>query len=254
VVIEPLRVFEKFRKRSEKAMEKKYRNELKYVCTEAQLRMIEQRIRPFCQKDPHAGPEGIYHIRSVYFDDIDNRCFYENEDGVNAREKFRIRIYNADAEYITLECKQKRNGKNHKDSCSLTRELCEAVLNGSITWNMVKNYTPDRGQKELLHKFFVQYCNRHMRGKVIVSYERTPYIYDVGNVRITLDRHIAGASDISEFLEPTVNGRPVMPTGYHVLEVKYDEFLPDFLKNAMQIGTLRRTTYSKYYICRKFCG
>lgn len=235
-------------------MEKKFRNELKYVCTEAQLQMIEHRIRQYCQKDPHAGSEGIYNIRSIYFDDIDNSCFYENEDGVNSREKFRIRIYNADTEYITLECKQKRNGKNHKDSCSLTREQCEAVLNGSFCWDMVNGYEPERGQAELLRKFFLKYSTRYMRGKVIVSYERTPYVYQAGNVRITFDRNIAGSSDVQEFLQPVVNSRPVMPVGAHVLEVKYDEFLPDFLNNAMQLGTLRRATYSKYYICRKFCG
>lgn len=235
-------------------MEKKYRNEIKYVCTEAQLQMIEHRIKQYCEKDAHAGPEGIYNIRSVYFDDIDNTCFYENEDGVNAREKFRIRIYNADTNYITLECKKKRNGKNHKDSCSLTKEQCEAILNGTFDWDMVKAREPERGQPELLNKFYLKYSTRCMRAKVIVSYERTPYIYQAGNVRITFDRNIAGSSAVEDFLEPEVDLRPVMPVGHHVLEVKYDEFLPDFLKNAMQLGTLRHATYSKYYICRKFCG
>ncbi len=235
-------------------MEKKYRNELKYVCTEAQLQMIEQRIRAYCQTDSHAGTEGVYSIRSVYFDDMDNKCFYENEDGVNAREKFRIRIYNGNTEYITLECKQKISGKNRKESCSLTRAQCEAILNGEFSWEMVNGCEPKRGNKDLLRKFFLQYSTRYMRGKVIVSYDRTPYVYENGNVRITFDRHIAGSSSVQNFLEPVVDGRPVMPVGYHVLEVKYDELIPDFLKNAMQLGTLRRATYSKYYICRKFCG
>lgn len=235
-------------------MEKKYRNELKYVCTEAQLQMIEHRIRQYCDKDPHAGEEGLYNIRSVYFDDMVNSCFYENEDGVNAREKFRIRIYNGNTEYITLECKKKRNGKNHKDSCALTKEQCLAILNGTFSWDMVADNEPERGQAELLRKFFTEYGGRYMRPKVIVSYERTPYIYRTGNVRITFDRHINGSSKVEDFLEPVVDGRQVMPVGYHVLEVKYDELLPDFLMNAMQLGTLRRSSYSKYYICRKFCG
>lgn len=235
-------------------VEKRYRNELKYVCTEAQLQMIEHRIRQYCQKDPHVGENGIYNIRSVYFDDIDNSCFYENEDGVNSREKFRIRIYDGNTEFITLECKQKQNGKNHKDSCSLTKELCQAILKGTFSWDMVDGYEPERGQPGLLRKFFLKYSTRYMRGKVIVSYERTPYIYQAGNVRITIDRNIAGSSSVQDFLQPMVEGRPVMPVGAHVLEVKYDEFLPDFLNNAMQLGTLRCTTYSKYYICRRFCG
>lgn len=233
-------------------MEKKYRNELKYVCTEAQLQMIEHRIRQYCEKDPHAGAEGIYNIRSVYFDDVYNSCFYENEDGVNNREKFRIRIYDGNADYITLECKQKKNGKNHKDSCSLTQKQCRDIIEGNFTWDMVD--VPKRGQAELLRKFYLQYNTKGMRPKVIVSYDRTPYIYQAGNVRITFDRNIAGSSKVQDFLEPIVDQRPVMPVGSHVLEVKYDEFLPDFLNNAMQTGRLQRATYSKYYICRKFCG
>ena len=235
-------------------MEKKYRHEIKYVCTEQEFKMIEARISQICRKDPHVGENGIYAIRSVYFDDCDNSCFYQNEDGVNNREKFRIRIYNGDASRITLECKQKVNGKNHKDSCQLTKEQCEAIINGTFSWNMIADYVPERGEKEVLNKFFLLYSTRLMRAKVIVSYERTPFIYDTGNVRITFDRHITGSGKVNDFLKDTVDGRPIMPVGQHILEVKYDELLPDVLNNAMQLGRLQQATYSKYYICRKFCG
>lgn len=233
-------------------MEQKYRNEIKYVCTEAQLQMLEHRISAYCRKDPHAGDRGIYQIRSVYFDDLNNTCFYDNENGVNNREKFRIRIYNANTDYISLECKKKRNGLNHKDNCLLTEELCRAILDGCFDYSMVEGYEPAKGDVQLLKKFYLQYRTRLLRPKVIVSYDRTPYIYSAGNVRITFDRNISGSAEVSRFLEPVVNGRPIMPTGMHVLEVKYDELLPDFLKNAMQLGTLTRTTYSKYYQCRRF--
>lgn len=216
--------------------------------------MIEHRIRQYCQKDVHAEEQGIYRIRSVYFDDVYNSCFYENENGVNEREKFRIRIYNGNTEHITLECKQKVNGKNHKDSCPLTKTCCEAILKGNFHADMVKNGGLSAEEQALLWKFYLKYSSKHMRGKVIVSYDRTPYVYTAGNVRITFDRHISGSSRVQDFLKPMVNSRPVMPANAHVLEVKYDEFLPNFLDNAMQLGTLRRATFSKYYMCRKFCG
>lgn len=213
--------------------------------------LIESRIREICRKDPHVNEDGIYAIRSVYFDDCNNTCFYENENGTDPREKFRIRIYNSDAGHIELECKRKERGLTHKESCLLTREQCAAVLGGGFSWSMLGE--EQKGQA-LVSKFLLQYRMRLLRPRVIVQYERTPYVYEVGNVRITFDRNISGTGQVQDFLEPVVRGRPVMPAGQQILEVKYDELLPNVLYNAMQLRALRHTAYSKYYICRKFCG
>lgn len=223
-----------------------YRKELKYVCSEQELCLIEHRIREICTPDIHAGSNNIYTIRSVYFDDYDNTCFYENENGTDPREKFRIRIYNGNFEKIKLECKRKEKGLNHKFSCALTKEQCRTILTGDFSLQ-------DFSQKEaLLSKFFVQYRMRYLRPKVIVSYERTPYVYPIGNVRITFDRNLSSSTHISDFMEPEISSRPVMPIGKHILEVKYDEMLPDYLYNALQIQNLQQTAFSKYYMCRKF--
>lgn len=225
----------------------KYRNELKYFCSEQELRLIENRIREICRPDRHSGEDGIYTIRSVYFDDYYNTCFYENENGTDPREKFRIRIYNGSMERITLECKRKERGLNHKFSCPLSRELCRKILMGKDF--SVTDIPPD---EQLLMKFLIQYRTRMLRPKVIVEYERTPYVYDLGNVRVTFDRNISSSGRIEEFERPTIETRPVMPVGKHILEVKYDGFLPDYIYNALQIPGLRQTAFSKYYLCRKF--
>lgn len=233
-----------------------YRKELKYICSEQELHLIEGRIKDICRPDVHAGQDGVYGIRSVYFDDYENTCFYENEDGTDPREKFRIRIYNGSLKRITLECKRKEKGLNHKFSCPLTQEWCQAILEGSFRmeqfWQGEKAEALSREERALLSKFFLQYRTRLLRPKVIVEYERTPYIYSMGNVRITFDRNIAGTGRVRDFMKPVVTARPVMPVGKHILEVKYDQFLPDYLYNALQIPNLRQTAYSKYYICRKF--
>lgn len=222
----------------------RYRNELKYVCSEGELALIEARVKNLCRRDSHVDDSGIYRIRSVYFDDSENSCYYENENGITPREKFRIRIYNGNAERISLECKRKERGMTHKASCSLTRAQCEAILDGSF---VLKDT-----QKELLSKFYLQYKQRFLRAKTIVAYERTPYVYAAGNVRITFDRNLGGSNRVKDFFEEQLPLRPVMPPGKHVLEVKYDAFLPDFLYHAMSIESLQQTTYSKYYLCRKF--
>lgn len=223
---------------------KTYRNELKYVCSESELVQIEKRIEPFCRLDPHVGQDGIYRIRSVYFDDEYDRCYYENENGTDPREKFRIRVYNEDFSNIFLERKGKERSMTYKDHTMITETECTNILKG-------KNFGKDRDDR-LLSTFYVQYKGGGLRPKVIVMYERTPYIYSVGNVRITLDRNIGGAVKVDSFFERYLPVRPVMPQRQHILEVKYDKFLPDFLYQIMNLGDLRQTAYSKYYFCRRF--
>lgn len=226
--------------------ELKYRNELKYQCSEQQLRMLESRIKHLCPPDPNAGADGRYTVRSVYFDDYVNSCYYENEDGVNRREKFRIRIYNGNTDNITLECKQKINGKNHKFACAISCEQCRDILRGSFRLTECSD--------PVLNKFFVNYRTRFYRPKVIVEYERTPFLYRAGNVRITFDRNISASSRVQDFLKPKLYARPVMTSGMQLLEVKYDELLPDYIYNELQLENLQQTAYSKYYAARRFTG
>lgn len=224
--------------------DRRYRNELKYVCSEGELQIISARIRHLCRPDPHAGPTGTYHIRSIYFDDLDNRCFFENENGTDPREKFRIRSYNASDRRITLECKRKERTMTNKESWPLTREQFGMILEGGL---------PVSGSDSgLLRRFCAQQAQTGLKPTVIVAYERTPFVYPAGNVRITFDRNIGSTAEIAGFFDPYLPQRPVMPAGKHILEVKYDEFLPDFLYEVMNLGSLRQTTFSKYYLCRKF--
>ncbi len=198
-----------------------YRNELKYVCSEGELQQILTRIRPLCRLDSHVAAQGVYDIRSVYFDDWQNSCFYENEDGADPREKFRIRIYNASDAQISLECNRKAHAMTHKDICPLTKAQCLDILQGSFS-------LPDTDQP-LLRKFYAQYAQNGLRAKVIVAYRRTPFVYPAGNVRITFDRNIGSTTNIGGFFDPYLPLRPILPPGRHILEVKYDAFLPDFL-------------------------
>lgn len=221
-----------------------FRNELKYICSESTLQLIQARISPICPLDAHAGPNGIYSIRSVYFDDSRDRCFYENENGTDPREKFRIRIYNGSDQRITLECKKKEHTMTNKQSCRLTKGQCQAILDGTLSQKELNS--------DLLRKFYALYAQNHLRAKVIVAYERTPFVYIPGNVRITFDRNIGSTTNISGFFDPYLPLRPVLPAGKHILEVKYDAFLPDFLYEVMNLGSLTQTAFSKYYLCRKF--
>lgn len=223
----------------------KYRHELKYQVTDAQLQMLKNRINHLLPLDSHVARTGSYRIRSLYFDDYDNRCLKENENGTDPREKFRIRIYNGSAEKISLECKRKERGKTHKTSCPLTQEQTRQLMAGKVL--------PDIGsQPPLLRKLTLQMMTRRLRPVVIVEYCRIPYVYKNGNVRITLDTNILSSSEVETFLDPRISGRPVLPVGQQLLEVKYDEYLPDFIYRSLMLPNLRQTAFSKYYICRKY--
>ena len=225
--------------------DRKFRHELKYVISAGEIPMIQNRVRHLLPQDPNAGPTGSYTIRSLYFDDYENRCYYENENGTDPREKFRIRIYDHSTEKITLECKRKEHGKTLKTSCPLTVEQTRLLMAGKPIPDIAK-------QPPVLQKLTILMLTKRMRPVVIVEYDRIPYVYPNGNVRITLDTNIASSSDVGSFLDETIPKRLVMPKGQHLLEVKYDEYLPDFIYRSLQLHSLRQTAFSKYYICRKF--
>lgn len=221
------------------------RHELKYLISGAELQMLRNRINNLIPLDKHVGETGAYTIRSLYFDDIYNSCYYENENGTDPREKFRIRIYNHSTDRITLECKRKERGKTLKTSCPLTIEQTRMLMAGQAIPDIAH-------QPEVLRKLTLRMLMKRMRPVVIVEYERIPYVYKNGNVRITLDMNVSSSSNIACFLDEQIPKRPIMPMGQHLLEVKFDEYLPDFIHHNLNLHSLTQTAYSKYYLCRKY--
>lgn len=228
--------------KKEKAL---WRHEIKYVCSEAQIPDIRNKLSAFCDLDRYVDADGRYYVRSVYFDDYDDTAYYENEMGVEPRRKYRIRLYNGDAKHLMLERKSKFREKTYKESIPLSKEQCKLML-----WD---DWLCEDIRKEpfLLQQFYLEYRTKMLRPKVVVEYERVPYIYSTGNVRVTFDQNIAVSGDVGSFFEQRMITRPIMPEGLHVLEVKYDSLIPDFIYNAISGERLRQTSYSKYYLCRK---
>ncbi len=224
---------------------KKYRHEYKYPISDIEAAVIRQRLRGIMPLDAHVGPTGKYLISSLYFDDVDDSCYYDNENGTDPREKFRIRIYNHSSSRINLECKRKERGKTLKTSCKMTEEQVRAILNKEVL-------SVDDDAHPLLKKFVEQQISRKLQPKVIVEYERIPYVYKIGNVRVTFDSQLTSSVYVEKFLDGDYLKRSVMPKGKLLLEVKFDEFLPDYLYDIMQLNNLTQTAFSKYYLCRLF--
>lgn len=218
-----------------------YRHEWKHEINVSDMITIRQRLRAVAQIDPHA-VNGKYTIRSLYFDNLDDKALREKIDGVNRREKFRIRYYNGDTSLIHLEKKSKLNGLGNKQSADLTAEEAQAIVDGRIHW-MLNSGRP------LIQELYSKMQYQGLRPKTIVDYTREPFIYAPGNVRVTLDYNIRTGLGCTDFLNPNcvtiaAGNAPI------ILEVKWDEFLPSIIRDAVQVGNRRAAAFSKYAACR----
>ena len=223
------------------AMPLKFRHEWKHEITYADLITIRQRLRAVEQPDVH-GVNGTYHIRSLYFDTPTDRALRDKLDGVNYREKFRIRCYDGNHSLIHLEKKTKVNDLCDKVSADLTVAETRAILSGDLDWML---NSPQEPVRELYTKMTLQ----GLRPKTIVDYTRDAFVYPAGNVRVTLDYNIRTGLRSTDFLDPNC---PTVPAGAApiILEVKWDEFLPDLIRDAVQLPNRRAGAFSKYAACR----
>ena len=219
-----------------------YRVERKYLVSDGDLALLWKRLQPVMQLDAHQNGSS-YEIRSVYFDDYRDRCLDENDAGVDNRQKYRVRTYGTDDSPIHLEIKEKLRGYTRKEACDLAREEFENLLCAGCD-------IPFGDRKPLNQLLLRMRCSK-MEPKVLIVYERTAFVHPSGNVRITFDRNIAASRACDTLFDERVSGLiPILPAGMHVLEVKYDEFLPDMIARQLELGKLRQTAFSKYYLGR----
>ncbi len=221
------------------------RNEYKYFIDARQDGILSVLASGLLMRDSHTNENGRYIIRSLYLDDIHDTCLADNLRGADPRSKFRIRYYGSDLKYIMLEKKSKCRGKGQKKSCRLTEDECLQFMEGKIP--PVAGDMPDK-KKEL----FTEAMLSGLIPKVIVTYEREPFIYPGGNVRVTFDRSLTSSDEIGNFLSGQYIERPVFPCGQSLLEVKWDEVLPMHIKETLSIENLKWTAFSKYSMCRTY--
>lgn len=222
-------------------MDPKYRHEWKHVLNIGDLLILRQRLRAVMESDPHA-IDGKYYIRSLYFDNPDDKALREKIDGVNMREKFRIRLYNCDSSVIHLEKKSKRNGLGTKYSALLTAEQAQKIVDGDIDWML-------RSDHPLIQELYCKMRYQGMRPKTIVDYTREPFIFRPGNVRVTLDYDIRTGLGCTDFLNPDAVTIPAGDAPI-LIEVKWDEFLPSIIRDLVSIPDRRVGSFSKYAQCR----
>lgn len=220
------------------------RHELKHSINHGEDRLLSSRLCKLFPRDQYAGADGTYRVSSLYFDTPTDRALRQKIEGVNCREKFRLRHYNSDLNFIRLEKKFKINGLCGKRSTKVTAQQVEKILSGQIGFLL-------EGGDPLLQEFYSKMKSQQLAPKTIVTYDREAFRFEPGNVRITIDRNLRTGLTSLEFLDPGLHHTPVSD-GLSVLEVKYDEFLPEIVRMAVQIPNQQASAYSKYAVCRKF--
>ena len=219
-----------------------YRNELKYVIHEGDYAVMRNRMADVLPFDKNADSEGGYWIRSLYYDDPYMKALRIKLDGVDEREKYRIRFYNYSSDRVSLERKEKRGPKIHKDSALLTPdELAQIMADDTVSLLY--------SEKKLLRRFALSLRTQRLRPVQLVDYRRDAFVVKEGNVRITFDRHLRAPLTIKNFFDPQLPFLQVLPPGRSILEVKYDDFLPAHIRRLIQIRDRNWQAASKYVLC-----
>lgn len=222
----------------------KYRVEDKYQLDENSMILLEKRLAVALHTDKNQEDNQGYIVSSLYFDDLMDRHLHDTIDGVAQREKYRIRIYNHSLNTIKLEVKHKKYNRVWKSSRNITIEQMEQLIRGKCIDD------PEKEMHSPITLFNLAIKERGLRPKIIIEYNRKAFLYSAGNVRITFDRDVR-ASVKEDLFGTEIDACQLVKPYASVLEVKYDEFLPDVVAQLLEIGNMLQIPYSKYRIGRE---
>ncbi len=217
------------------------RHEYKFLISAADARLLKLRLRHIMEPDPHAGKTGRYTIRSLYFDNLNHRALDEKEDGICKRSKYRIRMYNYNPDFLKLEKKEKLG--------SLTKKTAQTVtLRQAMDLQYLNIPQTSEGESLTDELAFRIRCGG-LRPATLVDYDRTPFICRDGNTRITLDENLRTRPHDANLLASPAAMIPVLDRNQVILEVKFDDFLPGYLSDALRDIPKVNLAISKFALC-----
>lgn len=223
---------------------RKYRNEIKFVINKDSAEILKQKLALLMDVDSNSSDyDNSYLIRSLYFDDLYSNAYYEKMDGVEYRKKYRIRLYNNDTSFIRLECKYKHENKTSKDQILIDKSICDKIINGNIEELNIN-------EDNLLAKFVMDYRARNLRPSIIVDYKRLAYTYPVSDVRVTFDSKIRSGRYNYNLYDETIETYKVIDDNEVILEVKFNEILPEQIAIVLSTVPMIRQAFSKFATCR----
>lgn len=225
-----------------------YRYELKFQMNAKIAQLLKHRLSLLMDIDEFSKNEdGSYYIRSLYFDDIYDKAYYEKMDGIVEREKYRIRFYNFDESYIIIEIKGKKGNLGYKEQDRITKEECLFLIDGECDKININN-------RKVLEKFINEMKTKHLVPSVIVDYKRLAFTYPIADVRITFDSDIASGGYNYDFFNKDIMLYDILDENEVILEVKYNDFLPKMICDLVNAVPAVRIPMSKFALCREKKG
>ena len=221
-------------------LDKNYRHELKFIINSKDIELLKKKLSMFMKLDNHY--DNDYLIRSLYFDDIYNTNYYDKLDGTSEREKYRIRYYNYNKNYISLELKGKNNNLTYKERCPITVDEYNYLIDKKYDKINIEN-------RLLLEKFIFELKNKNLVPSVIVEYKRLAYIYELEDIRITIDSDIKSGRFNYNMFDKNIFMDKVLDTNEVILEVKYNNVLPTFINDIIKSTKMTNISVSKYVLC-----
>jgi hypothetical protein len=220
------------------------RHEHKYPLNFIEYHILKKKLALILKLDEHAGPDGHYHIRSLYFDDFKNSALFEKQSGLAKRSKYRMRIYNCSDQIVKLERKTKLNQHVHKYCVNLTRQDADRIIAGDV------DFLAD-SEHDLLREFYFKSHSNLLRPTVIVDYLREAYVHPVGNVRITFDKELHTHLGPVDFFNSECSTTGIHQDHNMILEVKFDDVLPLHIRGLFPTTICPRCSIGKFVACRE---
>ena len=223
------------------------RHELKYFINEMQYFVLSGVLDGILQRDPNGDEYNEYHIRSLYFDTVWDTALFDKLNGVQNRDKYRIRIYNFSDQVIKLECKTKVGSLISKRSLTIPKLLCEQLMAGDPTGL-------DTTRSGLLQDVYREMTVNLLHPVVLVDYVREAYLHPAEEVRITFDKQLRTGLRSTDLFNPYVPTLPPLDNNEIILEVKYNRILPSYIRDILNTycqGACQ-SAISKYTWCRRF--
>ncbi|MBN1647670.1 MAG: polyphosphate polymerase domain-containing protein [Spirochaetales bacterium] len=212
-----------------------YRYEYKYLISPVQYHLIKSRINPLMDIDANASSER-YSVRSLYYDNISKTGYMSKINGLYSRYKYRLRMYQHDPRTLKFEQKLKKGDLVRKHSILLSVHDAQKILKA--------DYSPFLAIQE--NAIYSDLISSNYMPCLIIDYIREPYVHNPGNIRITFDFDVFSRPKVSDFFRKITPGIPVYDGNCIIMEIKYSNWLPVWLKQIIQdrIGT--RQSISKY--------
>ncbi len=221
------------------------RHERKYWINKGDLALLREKLKQVMAYDSHTDENGEYFIRSLYFDDAYDRAYYDKLDGVQDRDKYRIRIYNMSDSVIFLERKRKVGELIQKTACRIDRKLADALADGDAACLLEYD-------EPLLTDMYVEMRTKLLRPRVLVDYVREAFVFPAEHTRVTFDKQLATCPGSTDMFDPELLTLSPLDDSKQILEVKFDTYLPDYIAHLLADTPTENCAISKYVLCRRF--